>query len=224
MPATKRDYYEILGVSKNAGADEIKKAYRKMAVKFHPDKNPGDPEAEENFKEIGEAYEVLGDDEKRAAYDRYGHAAFSRGGGGGGFHAHDPFEVFREVFGGGGGGGGVFGSIFEEAFGGGAGGRQRGRGSDLRYDMQITFEEAALGCEKEINLKITKLGWWAYLVLDYISKCNRSPIPDEIHYIPKRCFADPRADWTMISNRPGKNIKTWADHFLAVWYSILRSN
>jgi molecular chaperone DnaJ len=151
----KRDYYEILGVAKSASADEIKKAYRKLAVKLHPDKNPGDHTAENNFKELGEAYEALSDPDKRAAYDRYGHAAFAQGGGaargGGGFH--DPMDIFREVFGGGGGG---VGGIFEQFFGGGGGGRQdresRQRGSDLRYDMQITLEEAAFGAEKEIEV------------------------------------------------------------------------
>jgi len=150
----KRDYYEILIIERAASEDEIKKAYRKLAVKYHPDKNPDDVEAEERFKELGEAYEVLMDAEKRAAYDRYGHAAFQQGGmgagGGGGFH--DPFDLFREAFGNSGGGGG----IFDQFFGGGrsatdASGRQRG--SDLRYDMQITLEEAALGCEKEIELR-----------------------------------------------------------------------
>src|SRR5258706_13945253 len=105
----KRDYYEILGVEKGAGVEEIKKAYRKMAVKYHPDKNPDDKGSEEQFKELGEAYEVLSDPQKRAAYDQYGHAAFdrrARGFGGGGFH--DPFEAFREVF----GGGGIFGDLF----------------------------------------------------------------------------------------------------------------
>src|SRR3954453_4769676 len=149
MP-TKRDYYEALGVDRSASAEEIKKAYRKMAVKYHPDKNPGDKQAEESFKEIGEAYEALSDPQKRAAYDQYGHAAFDRSrgfggarGGGGGFH--DPFEIFREVFSGGAGAG----SIFDDLFGGG--GTTRGdpsgpqRGSDLRYDMEITFEEAVRG-------------------------------------------------------------------------------
>src|SRR5919202_1868515 len=119
MPATKRDYYEVLSVSRNATEEEIKRAYRKLAVKFHPDKNPGDASAEEKFKELGEAYDVLMDADKRAAYDRYGHAAFAQGGGGfgrGGFH--DPFDIFREVFGGG-GGGGMGGGIFETFFGGG---------------------------------------------------------------------------------------------------------
>src|ERR1043165_5177289 len=112
----KRDYYEVLAVERNAGADEIKKAYRKQAVKYHPDKNPGDKTAEEKFKELGEAYEVLCDPQKRAAYDQYGHAAcdpLMRTGAGRGGGFHDPFEIFREVFGGGGGG------IFDELFGGG---------------------------------------------------------------------------------------------------------
>lgn len=146
---TKRDYYEILGVGKGAGDDEIKKAYRKLAVKYHPDKNPGDKTAEEKFKELGEAYEVLNDPQKRAIYDQYGHAGFDRRAGGfgrgGGFH--DPFEVFQEVFGSG------AGSIFEGLFGGAGqdpGGPQRG--DDLRYDMEITFDEAAHGCEKEITV------------------------------------------------------------------------
>ena len=141
MP-TKRDYYEVLGVAKTATQEEIKKAYRKLAVQFHPDKNPGDKSAEEKFKELGEAYDVISDEQKRAAYDRYGHAAFASGmpgagAGGGGFH--DPFDIFREVFGGGGGG-----DIFESFFGGGGGRRsQRAngpqRGSDLRYGLEISL-------------------------------------------------------------------------------------
>ena len=149
----KRDYYEVLGVERGASDDEIKKAYRKQALKYHPDKNPGDKTAEEQFKELGEAYEVLCDTQKRAAYDQYGHAAFdprsrafSGAGRSGGFH--DPFEIFREVFGSAGGG-----SIFDDLFGGG----QRDttgpqRGADLRYDLEISFEEAVLGCEKEVTL------------------------------------------------------------------------
>ena len=146
---SKRDYYEVLGVSRGASDEEIKKSYRKLAVKFHPDKNPGDKSAEEKFKEIGEAYEALSDSQRRAAYDQYGHAAFdprarpSRAGGfGGGFH--DPFDIFREVFGG--------GSIFDSFFGGGDDPSQPRRGDDLRYDLEIALEEAALGCEKEISV------------------------------------------------------------------------
>jgi molecular chaperone DnaJ len=153
--ASKRDYYEVLGVAKDASEEEIKRAYRKLAVKFHPDKNPGDASAEEKFKELGEAYDVLFDAQKRAAYDRYGHAAFAQGGGGGarggGGGFHDPFDIFKEVFGGGGGGD----NIFEQFFGGGGGGGGRGdrnRGDDMRYDLQISLEEAATGCEKEVEV------------------------------------------------------------------------
>ena len=145
--ATKREYYEILEVTRTANGEEIKKSYRKLAVKFHPDKNPGDHTAEEKFKELGEAYDVLSDADKRAAYDRYGHAAFAQGNAGargaaGGMH--DPFDIFREVF------GGVFGG----AQGGGGRSEREGkqRGSDLRYDMQIGLEEAAFGCDKEIEV------------------------------------------------------------------------
>src|SRR2546426_6715047 len=130
MATKKRDYYKVLGIAQNAPKEEIKRAYRKLAVKFHPDKNPGDPHAEEKFKELGEAYDVLIDADKRAAYDRFGHAAFAQGGAGGfGGGFHDPFDIFREVFGGGGGG------IFESFFGGAGVGRadERQRGSDLRY-------------------------------------------------------------------------------------------
>jgi molecular chaperone DnaJ len=150
-----RDYYEILEVNRTETAEGIKKSYRKLAVKYHPDKNPGDKSAEDKFKELSHAYEILSDEQKRAAYDQYGHAAFdprarARGSGGAGGGFHDPFDIFREVFGGAGG------SIFENMFGGGGGdasGPQRG--DDLRYDLEISLEEAALGCEKEIS--VTKL-------------------------------------------------------------------
>ena len=148
---SKRDYYEILLVERMASSEEIKKSYRKLAVKYHPDKNPGDKAAEEKFKELSEAYEILSDPQKRALYDQHGHAAFDRRGGGGGFARggggfHDPFDIFREVFGGG-------GNIFDDLFGGGrADPTAAQRGEDLRYDMEITFEEAAHGCEKEITV------------------------------------------------------------------------
>jgi molecular chaperone DnaJ len=142
----KRDCYEVLGIERGAGPDDIKKAYRMLAVKHHPDKNPGDKSAEEKFKELGEAYDILSDPQKRALYDQHGHAAFDRRAGGfgaGGFH--DPLDIFREVFGG--------GAIFENLFGGGSpDSTQPQRGNDLRYDMEITFEDAAHGCEKEITL------------------------------------------------------------------------
>ena len=150
----KRDYYEVLEVSRESDADEIKKSYRRLAIKYHPDKNPHDKTAEEKFKELGEAYEALSNPQSRAAYDQYGHAAFdprARAGasrGGAGFH--DPSDIFREVFGG--------NSIFEDLFGGMGGDRREGgtqRGSDLRYDMEITFMEAAQGCEKDVP--VTKL-------------------------------------------------------------------
>ena len=146
---SKRDYYEVLGVAREANEDDLKKAYRKLAMKYHPDRNQGDKDAEAKFKELNEAYDVLKDGEKRAAYDRYGHAAFDPaaggfGGGGGGF--------------GGGFGGGGFEDIFEEMFsrfGGAGGGRGRapsGRGSDLRTDVEITLEEAFAGVRKTVRV------------------------------------------------------------------------
>lgn len=148
----KRDYYEVLGVSKSASADEIKKAYRKVAMQFHPDRNPGDKAAEEKFKEAAEAYEVLSDQEKKAQYDRFGHAGVNnRGGfsGGQGMNMDDIFSNFGDIF-----GDDIFGSFF------GGGGRQRGggkargtRGSNLRIKLKMNYEEIAKGANKTVKVK-----------------------------------------------------------------------
>ncbi|MEO1050628.1 MAG: molecular chaperone DnaJ [Bacteroidota bacterium] len=142
---SKRDYYEILGVDKSASPEEIKKAYRKTAIKFHPDKNQGDPEAEDKFKEAAEAYEVLGNAEKRQQYDRFGHAGMNGGGfgGGGGMNMEDIFSQFGDIFGG--------GSPFESFFGGGGRSRRR-KGSNLRIKLKLTLEEVANGVEKKIKV------------------------------------------------------------------------
>ena len=155
-----KDYYEILGVAKNATADEIKKAYRKLAIKYHPDRNPGDTAAEEKFKEISNAYEVLSDANKRQRYDQLGHEAFTStggqgfggfgGNGGGGFR--DPMDIFSQFFGGNGGGGGF---SFDDLFGGGR--RRRdpnalAKGNDLRCDVEIAFEDAVFGATREITV------------------------------------------------------------------------
>ncbi len=146
MNSSKRDYYDVLGVDRNVSDDDIKKAYRKLALNCHPDKNPGDREAEGRFKEISEAYEVLSDRQLRSRYDMFGHegirAEFSRGAGGfGGFH--DPFDIFREVFGGG-------DNIFSGIFGGG---RSSARGANIEMEVEITLEEAASGVEKKVVVK-----------------------------------------------------------------------
>jgi molecular chaperone DnaJ len=145
----RKDPYELLGVTRDAASEEIKSAYRKLAMKYHPDRNPGNAEAEEHFKELSQAYDIVIDPEKRAAFDRFGYAAFQGAGPGSGAGFHDPFDLFREVFGSGGGG------IFEHFFGGGGGGGEQGRGSDLRYDLEIKLEEAARGVEKEIEIRRT---------------------------------------------------------------------
>ena len=143
--AEKRDYYDVLGVGRSASPEEIKKAYRKTAMKYHPDQNEGDAVAEEKFKEASEAYEILSDTQKKAKYDQYGHQAFGPDAGGfsgGGFH--DASDIFEQVFGG--------------MFGGGGGGRRRGgptRGADLRYDLDVDFEEAVLGSSRTLTLPVS---------------------------------------------------------------------
>ena len=151
--AEKRDYYEVLGVEKSANTDEIKKAYRKAAIKYHPDKNPGDKEAEEKFKEAAEAYDVLSNPDKRARYDQFGHAGmngaagggFGGFGGGGGFSMEDIFSQFGDIFGGHFGGG--FGG-----FGGGRGGQRVNRGSDIRVKVRLTLAEIANGTTKKLKI------------------------------------------------------------------------
>ena len=153
--AEKRDYYEVLGVEKTASAEEIKKAYRKKAIQYHPDKNPGDKEAEEKFKEAAEAYEVLSDPQKRQRYDQFGHAGMNGMGGfsGGGMSMEDIFSHFGDIFEGAGFDLGDIGEMFM----GGRGGRSRGprvrRGSDMRVKVRLTLEEIAKGCEKKIKVR-----------------------------------------------------------------------
>jgi len=145
--STKRDFYEILSVSKTASPEEIKKAYRKVAIQHHPDKNPGNKEAEERFKEAAEAYEILSDADKRARYDRYGHAGIGNGGHGGhNMNMDDIFSQFGDVFGGGG--------AFESFFGGGStrGGKRQRKGSNLRIKLKLTLDEIANGVEKKIKV------------------------------------------------------------------------
>ena len=147
----KKDFYEILGIDKSATPDQIKKAYRKKAIEYHPDKNPGDKEAEEKFKLAAEAYEVLSDPDKKARYDQYGHAAFENGGGfnGGGMNMDDIFSQFGDIF------GSAFGGGFSGGFGGfgGGSGQRRMKGSNLRIKVKLTLEEIANGVEKKVKVK-----------------------------------------------------------------------
>lgn len=167
--SSKRDYYEVLGVSKGAGKDELKKAYRKLAMKYHPDRNPGDKEAETHFKEVNEAYEVLKDDQKRSAYDQFGHDAFNGGMGGG---AGGPGAA---------GFGGGFADIFDQMFGDFMGGQRGGagagagamRGSDMRYNLDITLEEAFSGKTAKITIPTTAI----------CEKCHGSGAKDGSHPI-----------------------------------------
>ncbi len=144
--ADKRDYYEVLGVSKTATDDELKKAYRKLAKKYHPDTNPGDAEAEVKFKEASEAYSILSDSEKRAQYDQFGHAAFEQGGGAGGYGFSGDFSDIFDMFG------------FGDMFGGGRRSQNRANaprsGANVRTSIRITFEEAVFGCEKDLDLNV----------------------------------------------------------------------
>src|SRR5947208_8497498 len=146
-PVSKRDYYEVLGVGREAGESDIKSSYRKLALKYHPDRNPDDPNAEEYFKEASEAYSVLSDGQKRAAYDRFGHAGLQGTAGGGGFNPEaftDFSDILGDFFG--------FGDLFG---GGGGGGRRRGRaqrGEDVRYDLEVSLEEAVFGLAADIQV------------------------------------------------------------------------
>lgn len=143
---SKRDYYEVLGVSKSASPEEIKKAYRKLAIQYHPDKNPGNPEAEEKFKEAAEAYEVLSNPEKKQRYDQFGHQGLGGNGGfsGGGMNMEDIFSQFGDIFG---------GSGFESFFGGGRGGTRTKKGTNLRVKLKLNLKEVADGVEKKIKVK-----------------------------------------------------------------------
>ncbi len=166
---SKRDYYEILGLDKSASAEEIKKAYRKVAIKFHPDKNPDNPEAEDKFKEAAEAYEVLSNPEKKQAYDRFGHQGVGGAGGfsGGGMNMEDIFSQFGDIFGGG-------GNPFESFFGGGGtrGGRRVRKGTNLRIKLKLTLDEIAHGVEKKI--KVNRLVTADGVTFKTCSSCNGS--------------------------------------------------
>lgn len=146
------DYYQLLEVERNASQADLKKAYRKLAVKYHPDKNPGDKDAEDKFKRLSEAYDTLSDPKKRSMYDQFGHEAFARGprgatGGTGSGSVRDPFDVFSQVF-----GANASGGIFDELFGAGKGRKAAKDGADIRYDLEIDFEDAVYGADKKIKI------------------------------------------------------------------------
>ncbi len=189
--AEKRDYYEVLGVEKGASAEEIKKAYRKAAMKYHPDRNPGDKTAEEKFKEVGEAYEVLSDDDKRARYDQFGHAGmdpnFGSGFGGGGFGGFTDF--------------GDLGDIFGDFFGGGSRSRAQQqnaprRGENIMSRLELTFEEAAFGCEKEV----------ATPRIENCTACNGSGSADGAIETCSNCHGSGRV--TVMQNMMGMRMQT----------------
>lgn len=162
---SKRDYYEVLGVSKSASQDEIKKAYRKIAIKYHPDKNPDNPEAEDKFKEAAEAYEILSNQEKRQQYDRFGHQGVGgRGFSGGGMNMEDIFSQFGDIFGG--------GSPFDSFFGGGGRGGRVRKGTNLRIKLKLTLEEVAEGVEKKI--KVNRLVTADGVTFKTCTTCNGS--------------------------------------------------
>jgi molecular chaperone DnaJ len=214
----KRDFYEILGVSKNATADELKKAYRKMAIKYHPDKNPDDKDAEEKFKEAAEAYEVLNNPEKRQRYDQFGHAgvggAAGGGFGGGGMNMDDIFSQFGDIFGGAFGGGG---------FGGGAR-SARVKGSNLRIKVKLTLEEIANGVSKKI--KLNKLVNSEGTEFGTCSQCGGTGQVTRItntilgqmqtaSTCPRRaeCFAFVRTDWFVHTSRLNNPAWGWVTSF-----------
>ena len=180
----KRDYYEVLGVSKEATKEEIKKAYRKQALKYHPDKNPGDKKAEENFKEAASAYEVLSNDEKRARYDRYGHAgvggAAGNGFGGAGMTMEDIFSSFGDIFGDAFGGFGGFGGSRR------GGGRRINKGSNLRVKVKLNLQEISAGAEKKI--KVSK-----YVICSFMQRNRscRSEQHDNLYNLPGFRACDP---------------------------------